>query len=69
MGVCTSLGTVLEVCNFIRKRLQHMYFPVNIPEVLGTAFLYRTTPGDAFALSFSIRKEFQKKLLKRLPVL
>ena len=46
-----------------------MYFPVNIPEVLGTAFLYRTTPADAFALSFSIRKEFQKKLLTRLPVL
>ena len=33
------LATVLKVCNFIKKRLQHRCFPVNIPKVLETAFL------------------------------
>ena len=29
----------LQTCNFIKKRLQHGCFPVNIPKVLGTVFL------------------------------
>ena len=51
-----SISTVLKACNFIKERLHHRYFAVNIPEVLGTAF-YRTTPAAASKLSFSIRKE------------
>ena len=33
-----SVATVLEACNFIKKRLQHKYFPVNISKILGTDF-------------------------------
>ena len=28
----------LQACNYIKKRLQHRYFPVNIAKVLRTAF-------------------------------
>ena len=37
----------LQTCNFIKKRLHHRCFPVNIPKVLGTVF-YRTTLVAAF---------------------
>ena len=33
------VATVLKVCNFIKKRLQHRCFPVNIPEFLEQLFL------------------------------
>ena len=42
------------------ERLQHRFFPVNIPKVLGAAF-FRIISMVAFELSFSIRKEFKKK--------
>ena len=29
----------LKACNFIKKRLEHRYFPVNIEKLLGAAFL------------------------------
>ena len=32
------------ICNFIKKRLQHRCFPVNIAKSLGTVFFYRTPP-------------------------
>ena len=38
LHVKTSLATVLKACNFIKKRLQHGCFPVNIPKVLETIF-------------------------------
>ena len=38
------------------KRLQHRYFSVNIPKVLGTASFIETLVA-AFALTFSIKKE------------
>ena len=38
LSVCVSLEAVLKACNFIKKRLQYSYSPVNIPKVLGTAF-------------------------------
>ena len=34
-----SIPAVLKACNFIKIKLQHRGFPVNIPKVLGTAFL------------------------------
>ena len=34
-----SLAASLKACNFIKKRPQHGYFPVSIPNVLGTNFL------------------------------
>ena len=33
---------------------------MNIPQVLGTVFFYRTTTAAGFELCFSIRKEFLK---------
>ena len=30
---------VVKACNFIKKRLQHKCFPVNITKILRTAFL------------------------------
>ena len=36
--------TGLKACNFVKKRLQHGFFPVNIAELLKKAF-YRGSPG------------------------
>ena len=36
-----------KACNFIKKRLQHRCFPVNIATFLGTIF-YRILPVAAF---------------------
>ena len=47
-------ATVLKDCNFIKIRLQHRCFPVNIPKVLGTAFL---------------KEQFQWLLLNRILLL
>ena len=55
-----SFAIVLKACNFIKKRLQHRCFPVNIPKNFKNNFFYRTTPVDAFEW-WSIRKEFLKK--------
>ena len=49
----------MKACNFIKKRIQHKCFPLNITKVLGQLF-YRITPLVAFELSFSIRKELKK---------
>ena len=43
-----------------KRTLQLRYFPVNIPNLLGTAF-YKTTPVAAFELRFSIREELKKE--------
>ena len=32
----------LKACNYIKKRLQHRGFPVNIGKLLRTAFFFRT---------------------------
>ena len=37
----------LKACNFIKKRLQHKCFPVNIANFLKTAFLNRISPVSA----------------------
>ena len=34
-----SVATVMKACDFIKKRLQHRCFPVNIPEFLEQLFL------------------------------
>ena len=34
-----SVATVMKTCNFIKKRLQHRCFPVNIPEFFKQLFL------------------------------
>ena len=34
-----SIETVMKACNFIKKRLQHRCFPVNISEFLEQLFL------------------------------
>ena len=34
-----SVATVMKACNFIKKRLQHRCFPVNISEFLEQLFL------------------------------
>ena len=35
----------LKACNIIKKRLQHVCFPVNIAKFLRAAFLYSTFGG------------------------
>ena len=40
-----------NACNFIKKRLQYICFPVNTVKVLRTAFLENTT-GGRFYFSF-----------------
>ena len=39
-------------CNFIKKRLQHRCFPVNIAKNLKNTFLYRTPPVAASVKMF-----------------
>ena len=39
------LESGLKVCNFIKKRLQHRCFPVNIAKFLRTAFSQNTSSG------------------------
>ena len=34
-----SLTTVLKMSNFVKKRIQHRCFPVNILKIVGTASL------------------------------
>ena len=63
------LSKVLKVCDVTKKRPQHRYFPVNIPEVLGTGFL-KTISVVAFELGLVLEKNFKKrKLEERLPLL
>ena len=48
-------GKHLQACNFIKKRLRHRYFPVNITECLRTAF-YSTTSVATSELSLDLGK-------------
>ena len=65
----TSLATVQKACNFIKKRLQHRCFPVSIPKVLGTIFLWNNY-GGCSRIMFQYQKEFLKrKLVERLPLI
>ena len=57
--LCWSLFLIklikgLKSCNFIKKRLQHRFFPVNIAKFLSTAFFYRTLPVAASKDKFLI---------------
>ena len=44
-----KVGVGLKACIFVKKRLQHKYFPVNIAKFLRAAFFYRTPLVAAFA--------------------
>ena len=59
----TSFATFfwLQAYNFIKKRHQHWYFPVNIQKILATAFFIGTLLVAAFELWFSIWKKFWKR--------
>ena len=48
----------LKVSSFIKKRLQHSCFPLNVRKLLGTAFFYRTPPATA---SNCIPRDFKLK--------
>ena len=37
--------TGLKACNFLKNRLQHQVFPVDIAKFLKIAFLYKTSDG------------------------
>ena len=55
-----SFLTKLQACNFIKNRLQHRCFPVNIAKFLRTPFFNRTPPVFilfATAFRFNIIKE------------
>ena len=54
-GTTTVIGSLfnnvagLKFCDFIKKRLQHRCFPVNIVKFLGTAFFFiSATSGGYF---------------------
>ena len=49
-----------QVCNYIKKWLQHRCFPVNIAKFLKTAFLFNTSSGWFYRCS--IKKLFPKIL-------
>ena len=61
-----SIPAVLKACNFIKIKLQHRGFPVNIPKVLGTAFLKERL---CWLLLVSKRILKSRKLVERLPLL
>ena len=46
-GFAISSAKHLKACNFIKKRLQHRYFPVNIAKFFRTVFL-RTLAAAVF---------------------
>ena len=43
-----NIVTGFQVCNFIKKRLQHRCFLVKFATFFRTFFLHRTLPGDCF---------------------
>ena len=54
----------LQACNFIRERLQHRCFPVNIAKYLRTVFLWNTS-GSCFLIKKQLIREkftFREKL-------
>ena len=62
--------TVLKVCNFIKKRLQHGYFPVNIPKVLGRVFFIEQLHWLLLDHVLVSENNFLKrKLVERSPLL
>ena len=52
-----------QACNYIKKRLQHRPFPVNIAKFLRTAFFYRTPPQAAAAAL-----ELRRLRMRSLPI-
>ena len=56
----------LKACNFIKKRLQHGCFPLNIATFLKISFFYRTPLVAADGCSASVLKRFIKLTGKHL---
>ena len=52
-GFTISTAKHFKACNFLKKRLQHRYFPVNIAKFFRTVFL-RTLAAAVFFLFFII---------------
>ena len=44
----SNKDTGLKTGNFIKKWLQHIFFPVHTAQILRTAFFYRTPPVAVF---------------------
>ena len=42
LGSLFNKAAGLKVCNFIKKKFQHVFFPVNKAKCLTIAFFYRT---------------------------
>ena len=51
----------MKACNFIKKRLQHRCFPVSIPKVLGTIFLWNNYSGCFTEIAFDLISLFHIK--------
>ena len=56
--LATFIEKHLKACNFIKKRLQHKCFPVNIAKFLRSAFS-QNTPGDWLLLLIE-KKQYDK---------
>ena len=64
--VCSSKGLQLsKACNFIKKRLQHKCFLVNISKFLRKAFLQNTSYGCFFTWMTILLKDSQINLTIR----
>ena len=68
---CSSRKVLLKTCNFIKKRLQHRCFPVNL--LNKNTFFHRTSPVVAFVFSENkskIEKIYSHKFIHRkMPVI
>ena len=42
---CFNKNAGLQICNFIKTRLQRMCFPANIAKIINNGFLYNTFGG------------------------
>ena len=58
--LCWNLLLIKLQTNFIKNRLQHSYFPVNIAKYLRTGFFYRTLQVADSAIYKSLPDNFHK---------
>ena len=56
----------LQACNFIKKRLQHTYFPVIIAKFIRTAFFKKTSLATSMSFTTSITKLLNGNLTQDL---
>ena len=61
----TSVGVSFQYCNFIKRRLQHSCFPVNIVKFLRTAFSIEYLRWPPLNNYFNTRNTLQSRKFRR----